>query len=53
MSEEEFDTYFDRSQQWLAKYGRAGDEESLDITRTYVKQQQLADFSVHPRAETP
>lgn len=53
MSEEEFDTYFDRSQQWLAKYGRAGDEESLDITRTYVKQQQLADFSVHPKAETP
>ena len=53
MSEEDFDTYFDRSQQWLLKHGRTGDAESLDITRTYVKQPQLADFTVHPRAETP
>lgn len=49
MSVGDFETYFERSQQWLREYGREGDSESLDITRTYVKQQQLSSFTVHSR----
>ena len=46
MSFDDFGSYFERSQQWLREYGREGDAESLDITGTYGKQQQLSRFSV-------
>jgi hypothetical protein len=48
MSQEDFETYFERSQRWLSEYGREGNSESLDITGSYVKQQQLSSFTVHP-----
>ena len=46
----DFEAYFERSQRWLSEYGREGDSESLDITGSYVKQQQLATFTVHSQA---
>ncbi len=48
MSFDDFGSYFERSQKWLREYGRDGDSESLDITGTYGKQQQLSRFSVDP-----
>jgi hypothetical protein len=46
MSETEFERYFQRSQEWLARFGHGEKEGMIDITRTYVKQQQLSKFSV-------
>jgi hypothetical protein len=65
MSAGEFDAFFRRSQEWLARHGREpgaaeGDRSdrdtsgsrggtggvTMDITRTYVKQQRLSKFSV-------
>jgi hypothetical protein len=43
----EFETFFQRGQEWLSRHGRGGnDEGTMDITRTYVKQQRLSRFSV-------
>ena len=51
MSVEEFDVFFSRGQKWLATHGRPHDsgEEgngTMDITRTYVKQQARSRFIV-------
>lgn len=49
MSPTEFDTFFARSQRWLATHGRpheGGDAGELDVTRTYVKQQARSRFIV-------
>ena len=39
MSPAEFDDFFARGQQWLATHGQVQHEGSVDITRTYVRQQ--------------
>ncbi|MGN6504183.1 MAG: hypothetical protein ACTHM6_01350 [Tepidisphaeraceae bacterium] len=45
MSPEGFDELFQRSQRWLSVHGKRTDEEStIDITRTYVKQQIKSKF---------
>ena len=49
MTEAEFDAFFTRGQRWLATHGKphdGGGGESLDITRTYVKQQARSRFVV-------
>jgi hypothetical protein len=46
MGETDFDAFFARSQQWLATHGRSEHEGTLDITRTYVKQQARSKFIV-------
>ena len=46
MSTADFERFFQRGQEWLARYGRGGKPEMLDITRTYVKQQRRSSFSV-------
>jgi hypothetical protein len=46
MSETDFDAFFARTQKWLATHGRAAHEGTLDITRTYVKQQARSKFIV-------
>lgn len=49
MSPSEFDEFFDRGQNWLSTHGRPheqGDEQTLDITRTYVRQQIRSKFVV-------
>jgi hypothetical protein len=47
----DFDAFFERGQKWLATHGRAkhdaaGDAKTLDITRTYVRQQVRSKFIV-------
>jgi len=43
----EFEAFFQRGQDWLGRHGRNADASgTFDITRTYVKQQQLSRFSV-------
>src|SRR5262249_39638776 len=48
----EFDAFFERGQRWLQKHGRPhghGEEApggTLDITRTYVRQQAKSSFQV-------
>jgi hypothetical protein len=46
MSPAGFDTFFERGQQWLATHGRVEHEGTVDITRTYVKQQLKSKFVV-------
>ena len=46
MSTAEFERYFQRGQEWLGQYGRREQHGMKDITRTYVKQQRRATFSV-------
>ena len=47
MTTGEFETFFQRGQGWLSRHGRGGDETgTMDITRTYLKQQRLSRFSV-------
>lgn len=52
MSPEGFDAFFERGQRWLSAHGRVVAEEAergegtLDITRTYVKQQMKSRFVV-------
>lgn len=49
MSPGEFDSFFERSQRWLATHGRPHDDAGQggrDITRTYVKQQARSRFIV-------
>ncbi|HMO26865.1 MAG TPA: DUF6065 family protein [Tepidisphaeraceae bacterium] len=58
MSPEQFDAFFEKGQQWLRVHGRpphgeseAGDapaDGTLDITRTYVRQQARSRFLVLP-----
>jgi hypothetical protein len=49
MSPAEFDTFFARGQQWLATHGKFEHEGTVDITRTYVKQQVRSRFVVIDR----
>jgi hypothetical protein len=46
MSRGEFDHFFERGQQWLATHGQVQHEGTVDITRTYVKQQIRSKFVV-------
>src|SRR3954467_4801087 len=41
-----FDDFFTRGQQWLATHGQVQHEGTVDITRTYVKQQVKSRFVV-------
>ncbi len=46
MSQSEFEDFFNRTQEWLARYGKGEHEGMVDITGNYVKQQRLSRFSV-------
>jgi len=46
MSGEEFNTFFERGQQWLSTHGKFEHEGTVDITRTYVKQQLKSKFVI-------
>lgn len=46
MSPAEFDEFFTRGQQWLTTHGRIQHEGTVDITRTYVRQQVKSKFIV-------
>lgn len=46
MDPAEFDAFFDRGQQWLATHGQVQHEGTVDITRTYVRQQLKSRFVV-------
>lgn len=46
MSHREFDDFFARGQRWLATHGQVQHEGTVDITRTYVKQQIKSRFVV-------
>lgn len=46
MSVPEFEAFFQRGQEWLARNGKGEPSGMMDITRTYVKQQQKSKFSV-------
>lgn len=50
MTQEEFNTFFERGQRWLATHGKfehgAADQGVADITRTYVRQQVKSKFIV-------
>ncbi len=46
MSPAAFDEFFAKGQQWLATHGNAEHEGTVDITRTYVKQQIRSKFVV-------
>jgi hypothetical protein len=46
MSPAQFDDFFERGQQWLATHGKFEHEGSVDITRTYVRQQIKSKFIV-------
>lgn len=48
MSETEFDHFFARGQNWLAQHGHSEHEGMVDITRTYVRQQERSRFIVLP-----
>jgi hypothetical protein len=41
-----FDEFFDRGQAWLTTHGKPGDGGTMDITRTYVRQQVRPRFVV-------
>jgi hypothetical protein len=43
-----FDEFFARGQNWLATHGQPSHEGTMDITRTYVKQQLRSKFVVMP-----
>ncbi|MDB5296095.1 MAG: hypothetical protein JWO31_2078 [Phycisphaerales bacterium] len=46
MSPAGFDEFFDRGQRWLSAHGKPGEGGTMDITRTYVKQQVRPRFVV-------
>ena len=46
MSPQSFNEFFARGQQWLATHGRFEHEGTVDITRTYVRQQMKSRFVV-------
>lgn len=46
MTPGQFDDFFARGQQWLATHGRFEHEGTVDITRTYVRQQAKSRFIV-------
>jgi hypothetical protein len=46
MSPQAFDEFFARGQQWLATHGKFEHEGTVDITRTYVRQQARSRFIV-------
>ena len=46
MPPDEFDRFFAKGQQWLATHGQVQHEGTVDITRTYVKQQVKSRFVV-------
>jgi len=46
MTPGDFDAFFARGQKWLATHGKFEHEGTMDITRTYVKQQMRAKFVV-------
>jgi hypothetical protein len=46
MTPSEFDSFFARGQQWLATHGQVQHEGTVDITRTYVRQQIRSKFVV-------
>jgi hypothetical protein len=46
MTPGEFDAFFARGQQWLATHGQFEHEGTVDITRTYVRQQVRSKFVV-------
>jgi hypothetical protein len=46
MSPGSFDEFFARGQKWLATHGRFEHEGTMDITRTYVRQQARSRFVV-------
>ncbi len=46
MAPEEFDRFFERGQKWLATHGAVEHEGTVDITRTYVRQQIRSKFVV-------
>ena len=46
MSAEAFDAFFTRGQKWLATHGQSEHEGTVDITRTYVRQQLKSKFVV-------
>ncbi len=46
MTPEEFGNFFNRSQEWLKRYGKGEQEDMTDITGQYVKQQKNSRFSV-------
>ncbi len=47
MSPELFDEFFARGQKWLATHGNFEHEGTVDITRTYVRQQVKSRFIVN------
>jgi hypothetical protein len=46
MSPQAFDEFFTRGQRWLATHGQVQHEGTVDITRTYVRQQVKSKFVV-------
>jgi hypothetical protein len=44
MSPDDFNEFFHRGQHWLATHGRVQPDQSVDITRTYVRQQVKSKF---------
>ncbi len=46
MATPQFDDFFTRGQQWLTAHGKMQHEDTVDITRTYVKQQIKSKFAV-------
>jgi hypothetical protein len=46
MTPTDFDAFFARGQQWLSTHGTVEHEGTVDITRTYVKQQMKSRFMV-------
>ena len=46
MSPQSFDDFFARGQSWLATHGKVQHEGTVDITRTYVRQQVRSRFVV-------
>lgn len=46
MSPADFDAFFERGQRWLSTHGKVEHEGTVDITRTYVKQQLKSRFVV-------
>ena len=46
MSPQSFDDFFSRGQHWLATHGQIQHEGTVDITRTYVRQQVKSKFVV-------
>jgi hypothetical protein len=46
MSHADFDDFFARGQKWLTTHGKPHESGSMDITRTYVKQQMKSKFVV-------